>query len=94
MKTSSYYANSNIHSPRILRIIDLTDEHSIPELINIQTSNTAVPPNGIEHFWPTCFTTTIKVAVLEFTPRAGLRAFEKKKCQAHNRLRVVLGEKT
>ncbi|CAK9801980.1 hypothetical protein ANTQUA_LOCUS3087 [Anthophora quadrimaculata] len=59
---------------------------SLPEMFVIDTN--------MYLQWPTCFTTTIKVAVLEFTPRAGLRAFEKKKCQTHNRLRVVLGEKT
>lgn len=44
--------------------------------------------------WPTCFTIPIKVEVLEFIPRAGLRAFEKKVSRATIELGVVLGEKT
>lgn len=44
--------------------------------------------------WPTCFTIPIKVEVVEFIPRAGLRAFEKKVSRATIDLGVVLGEKT
>lgn len=44
--------------------------------------------------WPTCFTIPIKVEVLEFIPRAGLRAFEKKVSRATIKPGVVLGEKT